>query len=165
MVRVLSLVAVAAAAVVAAVAPAAAVPAAALQRPTPWGGPAAAASAASVIATLRGGTAVRMEGVAGLDLKEMALAALEPVWEAYQAGLLDPLIDAYKAGKLDDEIPTEEEVLHALEEAMKFLQKAVPKAYELLDEVKAGKHDDFLADAKKGSLEEFLSKVGEELLS
>lgn len=165
MVRVLSLVAMAAAAVAAAVAPAAAVPAAALQRPIPGGGPAAAASAASVMATLRGGAAVHAQGVAGLDLREMALAALEPVWEAYQAGLLDPVIDAFKAGKLDDQIPTEEEVLRALEQVMELLQKVVPKAYELLDEVKAGKHDDFLADAKKGSLEEFLSKVGEELLS
>lgn len=166
MVRILSLVAVAAAAMVAAVAPAAAVPTAALRQATLGGGRAAAApSAASVIATLRGGASVHAEGMASLDLREMALAALEPVWEAYQAGLLDPVIDAFKAGKLDAEIPTEEEVLLVLEQAVRFLQKVVPKAYELLDEVKAGKHDDFLADAKKGSLEEFLTKVGAELLS
>lgn len=169
MVRVLSLVALAAAAVVGAVTPAAAVPAIAIQRAaTPAAPPAVAAaftSSVAAVAALQRVASVHAEMVEELDLKALALRALEPVWEAYKAGKFDATIAAFKAGELDDHIPTEKEVLATLEHIMEVIEETVPVVYKLLDEVKAGKHDELLADAKEGTLEEFMKRIAAELLA
>lgn len=166
MVRMLSLVALAAAAVVAAVAPAAAAPTVHQLAVTPAAPFAAAAASSSVaaVAALHRVATVHAELPGGLDMKEMALRALEPLWEAYKAGEFDKVIDAFKRGELDDHIPSEKEVIDTLEHVMEILMKVVPRAYKLLEEVKEGKHDDFLDDAKDGSLEDFLESVAKELL-
>lgn len=167
MVRMLSLVALAATAVVAVLAPAAAAPTAVVQRGATPAAPftaAAASSSVAAVAALHRVATVHAELPGGLDIKEMALRALEPLWEAYKAGKFDKVIDAFKRGELDDHIPSEKEVLDTLEHVMEILVKVVPRAYKLLEEVKEGKHDDFLDDAKDGSLEDFLESAAKDLL-
>ncbi|GAB0492749.1 hypothetical protein MMPV_004018 [Pyropia vietnamensis] len=153
-------------AAVVAITPAAAVPAMITQRATM---PVAlsAANAASVVSVMRGMASVRQEeaGEGHPDLKELGLSMLEPAWEAYKEGKFDDVIAAFKAGEFDDDLPSKEMVLTTLKQVFALIQKVVPTAFRLLDEVKAGKHDDFLEAAKDGTLEDFLLAVGNALFA
>lgn len=164
MVRVLSIMALAAAAVAAAATPTVAVPAMAAQRAVTPTFPSIAA-ATSVVSTMRGMALARQEKEEdGLpDLNDVVLSALEPLWEAYKAGQFDDAIAAFKAGEFDDDLPSQELVLATMEQVFAVIRKTVPKVYKLLDEVKAGTHDEFLREAKEGSLEDFLLAIADAL--
>lgn len=159
MVRVFSLVALAAAAVVVAVAPAAAMPALSLRAAT---AAAFVAPADAAVADLGGLTMVH-QLERKMDPLAMVKRALRPAWKTFKAGKLDAKIADFKAGKYDMYWPTPKEVKREAEMVAMAIKDLIPKVFKLLDEVKAGKHDADLAAAKKGNLEDFLMWVCDKL--
>ncbi|GAB0492435.1 hypothetical protein MMPV_003697 [Pyropia vietnamensis] len=160
MVRVLSLAVLAAAAVAAAFAtPSAATPAGAVRSTV--SAPVANDQVVSFGADLRGGEATRQK--VNLNFKALALRALEPVWSAFTSGKLDAKIDAFKAGKMDPYIPTLPEVFEVVDSVAGMVRQAVFPAFALMDDLKAGKLDAWLASAKKGTLQQFLMDLTDKL--
>lgn len=160
MVRVLSLVVLAAVAMAAAVvAPSAATPAAVERSPT--GTPVATDAVVSFVAGLRGIEATRQK--MDLSVQALVLRALEPVWAAFTSGKLDAKIEAFKAGKMDAYIPTPGQVLEMVNDIANMVRQAVFPAFGLVDDLKAGKLDAWLESAKKGTLLQFLEDLTDKL--
>jgi len=151
--------------VVAAVAvPTAAVPARVAVAPHLALAPAAAAAAAAAhpVAALLRPAVSRQLSLGHLteeEVTEVLQEALAPMWDAFTSGSLDGLLADFQAGKLDDVIPSKADVLTAVDEIVALVKRGIPIVYELLEQLKAGEFDDFLADAKSGTLEEFVDAV------
>jgi len=148
--------------VVAAVAvPTAAVPARVAAAPRAALAPAAAA-AAHPLATLLRPAAGRQLSLGHLTEEEVAAVVqqvLAPLWDAFTSGALDGVLADFQAGKLDDMIPPQPDVLAGVDEIVALAKRGIPIVYELLDQLKAGEFDDFLTEAKSGTLEEFVDAV------